>query len=124
MNDMFVEATRKKYRFPYNGQIGVEDLWDLLPTQLDKVYKTLKQGLKSSDGDSLMKTVTAEDTVLQNKLEIVKFVFDTKQAEKLEAVAKAERDAYKKKVREIIAVKEDQKLADMSVEDLKKLLED
>lgn len=123
-NDLFMVATREKYRFPYNGQISVEDLWDLRPTQLDQIYKTLKKSQKASNEESLMTTRTIEDSVTDTKLEIVKLIYETKEAEKREAVLKAEKDAQKKRIRELIATKEDAKLADMSIEELKKLLED
>lgn len=123
-NDLFALATRQKFRFPFNGQISVEDLWDLSPAQLDRVYKTLKKDQKTSNEESLLVIRTSEDSVLDAKIEMVKFIFDTKQAEKLAAVAKAEADAKKKHIRELIAEKKDKQLEALSVEELEKLLED
>ena len=53
-DNIFAMATRQKYRFPFNGQISVEDLWDLSPAQLDRVYKTLKKDQKASNEESLL----------------------------------------------------------------------
>lgn len=39
--NMFDVATRNKLRFPYEGQISVEDMWDLSLSALDSVFKTL-----------------------------------------------------------------------------------
>lgn len=121
-NDIFAVATRKKYRFPFNGQISVEDLWDLSLAQLDRVYKALKKDQKTSAEESLMTTRTSEDTTLDNKLDIVKFIFETKQGEKLAAERKVEEDAKKNRIREIIADKRDEELKSMSIEQLEKLL--
>ena len=121
-NDIFAVATRKKYRFPFNGQISVEDLWDLSLAQLDRVYKALKKDQKTSTEESLMTTRTSEDTTLDNKLDIVKFIFETKQGEKLAAERKVEEDAKKNRIREIIADKRDEELKSMSIEQLEKLL--
>ena len=41
--NIFEVATRNKYRFPYRGQISVEDMWDLPVTELDKIFKTLNK---------------------------------------------------------------------------------
>ena len=124
MDDLFIVATRNKYRFPYNGQISVEDLWDLKQGQLDQIYKTLMKSKTTASGESLMTTRTAEDATLEAKIEIVKFIFETKEAEKREAILKQEKEAQKNRVRQIIAEKKDKALADMSIEDLQKLLDD
>ena len=123
-NDLFVLATRQKFRFPFNGQISAEDLWDLSPDQLDRVYKTLKKDQKTSNEESLLAIRTSEDSALDAKIELVKFIFDTKQADKLAAVAKAEADAKKKQIRELIAEKKNKQLEALSVEELEKLLKD
>lgn len=123
-DNIFTLATRQKYRFPFNGQISVEDLWDLSPAQLDRVYKTLKKDQKASNEESLLAIRTSEDSALDVKIELVKFIFDTKQAEKLAALAKSEADAKKKHIRELIAEKKDKQLEALSVEELEKLLED
>ena len=123
-NDLFALATRQKFRFPFNGWISAEDLWDLSPAQLDRVYKALKKDQKASNEESLLAIRTSEDSALDAKIELVKFIFDTKQAEKLAAVSKAEADAKKKHIRELIADKKDEELKNMSVEDLEKMLED
>lgn len=123
-DNIFALATRQKYRFPFNGQISVEDLWDLTPAQLDRVYKALKKDQKASNEETLLTVRTTEDAVLDSKIELVKFIFETKQAEKAAAVLKAESDAKKKHIRELIAAKKDKQLETLSVEELEKLLED
>ena len=124
IDNIFALATRQKYRFPFNGQISVEDLWDLTPAQLDRVYKALKKDQKASNEETLLTVRTTEDAVLDSKIELVKFIFETKQAEKAAAVLKAEADAKKKHIRELIAEKKDKQLEALSVEELEKLLED
>lgn len=123
-NDIFAIATRRKYRFPFNGQIGVEDLWDLSASQLDRVFKTLKKDQKTSNEESLLTTRSDEDSDLDVKIAVVKFVFETKQADKLAAIELAEKIEKKKRIRELIADKKDEALKNMSVEDLEKMLED
>ena len=121
---MFRIATREKYRFPYKGQISVEDLWDLSPVQLDTVYKTLSASKKNSTADSLIAARTPEDDTLENKLEIVRYIFETKKREadeRKEAAAKAER---KRHLTEILARKEDAALEGMSADDLRKMIEE
>ena len=122
-NDLFEIAARKKYRFPFNGQISAEDLWDLTPAQLDRVFKTLKKDQKTSEEESLMNTKTSEGATLDNKIELVKYIFETKQAEKLAAEQKAQENARKARIREIIADKKDEALKGMSIEELQKLLD-
>ena len=122
-NELFEIAARKKYRFPFNGQISAEDLWDLSPAQLDRVFKILKKDQKTGEEESLMNTRTSEDTTLDNKIALVKYIFETKQAEKLAAERKAEENAKKARIREIIADKKEEALKGMSIEELEKLLD-
>ena len=123
-NNIFAMATRQKYRFPFNGQISVEDLWDLSPAQLDRVYKALKKDQKASNEETLLTVRSTEDAVLDDKIALVKYIFETKQTEKAAAILKAESDAKKNRIREVIAAKKDQQLEDLSVEELEKLLEE
>lgn len=121
-NDVFELATRKKYRFPFNGQISVEDLWELTITQLDRVYKTLMEEKKTGDEESLLSVMTAADTDLNNRIELVRYIFETKQAEKAEAAARAEREEQNRRIREMIATKKIEALAGKSIEELEALL--
>ena len=123
-NNIFAMATRQKYRFPFNGQISVEDLWDLSPAQLDRVYKALKKDQKASNEETLLTVRSTEDAVLDDKIALVKYIFETKQTEKAAAILKAESDAKKNHIREVIAAKKDKQLEDLSVEELEKLLEE
>ena len=50
---LFENAVRKKYRYPFNGMISTEDLWDLSLKNLDTIYKALKSEIKD-DSDSLL----------------------------------------------------------------------
>ena len=121
----FEIAVREKYRFPFKGSITAEDLWDLSPEQLNSVYKALSKEKKNSDEESLLDTRRSKDEeALTNRIEIVKYIFDVKQAEAQAKREEAKRYAQKQKIMSIIADKEDQALKSLSVEDLKKLLEE
>ena len=121
----FEIATREKYRFPYKGLIATEDLWDLNVEQLNTIYKALSKEKKNSDEESLLDTHRSkEEEALDNRIEIVKHIFGVKQAEIQAKRDEAKKYAQKQKIMSIIAAKEDEALKDMSVEDLKKLLEE
>lgn len=76
MSDMFEKAVKGKYRFPYKGQIAVEDLYDLSLGSLDTVFKTLNAEVKKTDEESLLQTKSEEDDILATKIEIVKYIFN------------------------------------------------
>ncbi|AQN32461.1 hypothetical protein BCP12_040 [Bacillus phage BCP12] len=50
--------------------ISVIDLWDLTPTQLDAVFKTLNAELKQVSEESLTKVKTTKDKELELKVEL------------------------------------------------------
>lgn len=119
--ELFKLAAKEKYRFPFKGNIAVEDLFDLTTSQLDVVYKELKSQVKDSS-DSLLQEVFKEDTELKNKIEIVKTIFGDKVKEKeLKELALAEKQR-KERIKELIAQKKDQDLADKSIEELEAML--
>lgn len=127
MKNVFEIASREKYRFPFKGSITTEDLWDLSPDEINVVYKALAKAKKNqaaSNEDSLYGTIgqPKEYQDLENKIEIVKYVFDEKQKELMEKRDAAERNARNQKILGLIAEKEDEELKGKSVEELKKLL--
>ena len=122
MANLFEIATRQKYRFPYKGMIGVEDLWDLSPSQLDTIYKTLNKNLKVQGEDSLLTEANGDPTIA-NMVEIVKYIFTVKQDETKARKVAAENAEKRKRILEIIAQKQDEALLNMSEADLQKMLD-
>lgn len=124
MENMFEYATRNKVRFPFKGQISVEDLWDLRADDLDTVFKTLNRQVKQSEEESLLVTKTAEDTALDVQIAIVKYIFDIKMQEANARLLDKERKAQKQKIMAILANKQEQELQNKSVDELQKMLEE
>ena len=125
--NMFEVATRKKYRFVYNGEINIEDLWDVPLEDLDKIYATLRAQYKQADNvDSLMskndEKWAVPMAILEDKIAIVKHIFDVRQAE-INAAKDAQANAqFNQKILEIIAQKENADLQNKSVDELKAML--
>ena len=125
--NIFVTASKLKFRYPYKGMISTEDLWDLNLDQLDEIYKALNKMAKVSQEDSLLTTRrgrTEEDDILDAKIEIVKYIFE----EKIEAARKREAEAInaekKRRILEVLAKKQDDSLNNMSEDELRKMLEE
>ena len=118
-NELFINATRANYQFPFRGMINVIDLWDLPLIDLDSVFKTLNAEAKKSEEESLLNTKSKEDEEISNKIEIVKYIVSVKLDEK-----KKREDAKKMRQRllEIKAKRQDAALENMSDEDLDKAL--
>lgn len=126
INTLFEMASQMKFRYPYKGMITTEDLWELKTTELDVVYRNLNKELNALDGDSLIATKSADEGVkaneLRNKIEIVKYIFNSKQQEaELHRMAAANA-AEKQKILGVLADMEDNALRNMSKEDLLKRL--
>ena len=108
---MFEIAVRSKMRFPYKGQISVEDLWDLDVNALDGVFKTLNGKVKVSQEESLLQTRSKESEELLLQIEIVKHIVSVKLAE---AEARKNAEANRAKRQQILGI-----LADKQESDLK-----
>ena len=119
--ELFKLAAKEKYRFPFRGNISVEDLFDLTTSQLDVVYKELKSQVKESS-DSLLKEVSKEDKELKNKIKIVKTIFEDKKTEAVQKEQVLAEKQRKERIKELIAQKKDQDLVDKSIEELEAML--
>lgn len=121
--NIFEQATRRKLRFDTRiGSLSVEDLWDLPlssdrnKANLDEIAIDLNRALKGTE-ESFVSSAK-KDAVLQLKFDIVKHIIDTRVQEKDAKTAEVQRSTQINKIDELIAAKETQKLADMTVEEL------
>ncbi len=119
---IFETAVRNKMRFPYKGQISVEDLWDLDVNALDGVFKTLNSKVKVSQEESLLRTRSKESEELMVQIEIVKYIVSVKLAE-AEARKNAEANRVKRQqILGILADKQESDLKNKSPEELQAML--
>lgn len=120
--NIFEVATRQKYRFPYKGNISVEDIWDLPVTALDSIFKVLNAKAKQAQEESLLESKTKEDEETEIKIQIVRHIVGVKQAEELERKKAKENKEMKQRLLEIKASREDKRLEGLSDADLDKMI--
>ena len=129
MDNLFLQATREKFRFESpKGDLSVEQLWDLPLTSrtgfdLDTVAKAVNADLKASNEESFV-NVNNNPAVsrLQAKLEVVKAIIEVKLAQ-AEAMKKhAEKAAERQRLMEVLHSKKDQELQGLSVEEIERRL--
>lgn len=119
-NELFIWATRNKVRFQYKGNIGVEDLWDLSPQNLDNIFKELNAKAKQSKEESLLSTKSKEDEVLSNQIEIIKYIVNVKLEEKAAREKAVENKEKVQKLLDIKARREEAALENISDEELER----
>lgn len=115
--NIFEQATRGKYRFPFRGLCTVEDLWDLNVINLDTIYKELNKQKKDNSEDSLLET-SSEDVRLNDMIEIIKHIVSVKQKEKADKVLERERKERNQMIMNIIKDKEYEDLKSKSISEL------
>lgn len=121
--ELFIEATKKNFQFPFRGMINIIDLWELSVQNLDMVFKSLNADYKKSEEESLLSVQTKESEELSEKIEIVKYIVNEKLAEK-----KAKEDAkknreMKQRLLEIKAKRQDAALEGLSDAELDKMIQ-
>lgn len=122
---MFEKATRSKYRFPSSkGELTVEQLWDL-PLQsrssfdLDSVAKGVNQILKSVTEESFVQTkANPRKEELEDKMSLVKHIIQVKLEENAKKVNDLHTREQVRKLEEAMDAKQDQKLVNMTEEEL------
>lgn len=124
--ELFVTAARKKFRFQTaRGELQVEDLWDM-PLSSKDGFNLDALAIKLDelvDTKSFVKRRSNTENVNSLKLDIVKYVIDTKVSELEQAEEAQIKKAKKEKILAALKNKEDSKLEGMSEEDLRKELE-
>lgn len=122
MTNFWIECLKNKYRFEFKGILNVEDLFDLKLEDLDLIYKGLKKEEQELQGDSLLENVeNPKKAEVEAKLNIVKEIFNMKQAEIEANKRAAANSAQKAKILAIIENKQDQELSEKSIEELKEI---
>lgn len=122
--NIFEKASRIKLRFDLNGQITTEQLWTANMVALATYEQQLTE-LVESYGKSTRRSRrnrTVEQDVNTLRLEIVSYILDVREAEVEEAAVAAANKAKNQRILELIKAKQDQKLAEMSIEDLQAML--
>lgn len=127
---MFEQAIRMKLRFTTSqGQLTVEDLWDLPLTSttnkanLDAIAVGLYAELNSNRNISFVNNGSTGDQTLQLKFDIVKHIIDVRKAENASAVEARARKDQKQRLLELINQKENESLAGKSIDELRKMVE-
>lgn len=131
-NDIFEEGTRKRVRFASTkGLLSIEDVWTIPlkksknsnnVTDIDDIAKSLSAQLKETEIESFVEDViTAENTLLKLKFDIIKHIIKVRKAERDAAENRKSVESQINKYDRIIARKEDEKLDSSSIEDIKKL---
>lgn len=129
--NIFEQAARSKLRFASTrGEITLEHLWDLPLVakheySLDNVARTIAKSLKEIGEESFVAVSTnPEKAILELKLEIVKHIISTKQAEAQANNAAASRQAERKRLLEALDKRVGDELSQLSSDELRKRLDD
>lgn len=121
--NLFEIATRLKYRFETSkGSISVEELWDLSLTALDHLAKYYYKLSQESTEISFIKTPTQANSLITNKLEILKYIINVKIEEKEESKKRVEKENQINFLKELRVRKSQEELATKSLEELNTMI--
>jgi hypothetical protein len=122
--DIYKEAVRQRLRVQTSkGPLSAEQLCDLPATELDALAVSLQEKLETK-GKTFRSKRTAEDKLLKLSFDIVLDILTTKDEEAEKASKLAMVKAKNQKIRELIAEKQDGALANKSISQLEKMLEE
>jgi hypothetical protein len=130
MNDLFITASRRKFRYSSErGDLTTEQLWELPLVSkngfnLNTVAVSVNTELKGLAQESFVEVSSnPRRKDLEDMLEVVKHIIHVKQAESKAASDRVAKAALKRKLQDAIEAKEGQALLGSSLEDLKAQLE-
>ncbi len=118
---LFVIAARNKYRFESTkGLLQVEDLYDLNLTSLDNIAVALDEKIQKLGRKTFIEKRTNSTKELEEKLEIIKFVIQTKQKEDEERKAKQAASQQREFLKALREKKQLAQLENLSLEEIEK----
>ena len=130
MADLFFEAARQKIKFETaKGVLSTEDLFDLPlrshteRANLDTIAMKLNKQLEDAGTKSFVDETVAGNEETKLKFDIVLCVINFKKAENKAKLERKENAEKKQQLLSLIANKENEKLADMDLDDLRKMVE-
>lgn len=121
---MYKEALQKKLRFKTNkGMITTEDLFDLSLQNLNTLIIMLDKKISEAPKKSFIEELPAEENDDELRFSIVKDVINIKLKARKDNIDKAQADAQKKRILEILAKRNDEELEKKSTEELRAMLQ-
>lgn len=121
---MYKEALQKKLRFKTNkGMITTEDLFDLSLQNLNTLVIMLDKKISEAPKKSFIEELPAEENDDELRFSIVKDVINIKLKARKDNIDKAQADAQKKRILEILAKRNDEELEKKSTEELRAMLQ-
>lgn len=122
---MYKQALQQKLKFNTPvGIISLDRVFDLSITQLAESIRLAKAEIKETNIDedlSFLNSTVVVNTDAKLRFDILKDVYLTKQKAIEDQKAAANVKAYNQKIDEYIALKEEDKLRNLSIDELKKL---
>lgn len=121
---MYKEALQKKLRFKTNkGMITTEDLFNLSLQNLNTLAIMLDKKISEAPKKSFIEELPAEENDDELRFSIVKDVINIKLKARKDNIDKAQADAQKKRILEILAKRNDEELEKKSTEELRAMLQ-
>lgn len=121
---MYKEALQKKLRFKTNkGMITTEDLFDLSLQNLNTLAIMLDKKISEAPKKSFIEELPAEENDDELCFNIVKDVINIKLKARKDNIDKAQADAQKNRILEILAKRNDEELEKKSTEELRAMLQ-
>jgi len=124
--NIFEQAAKLKIRFNFRGVISIEDLYDLSLEELNILYMQINKKLKEQTDEGLLREARSNKYTesLQLQLDLLKHIFDEKEAAMQAIKAEKLRKDKKARIMEIISNKQDQELLNKPTEELMKMLDE
>lgn len=121
---MYKEALQKKLRFKTNkGMITTEDLFDLSLQNLNTLAIMLDKKASEAPKKSFIEELPAEENDDELRFSIVKDIINIKLKARKDNIDKAQADAQKKRILEILAKRNDEELEKKSTEELRAMIQ-